>query len=158
MMRSAGWQVRWLILIAVTLVLSWVALGHRGPTDEAVPIIEPVPFADYPGAVKCLLTRCPGSSAAASILLIDGLGNVVVFIPFGASVGLAVARTASTRGKLVRIAAAAGLMLSAGFEIAQLAIPGRVVAIADLMTNTLGAWIGGVLAAQALFATGELSE
>jgi glycopeptide antibiotics resistance protein len=66
------------------------------------------------------------------------LGNVALFaLPAAVlwSFGWTLRRTVLT-----------GLVLSLGIELAQLAIPGRTTATADVLCNTLGAAAGWVLA------------
>ena len=150
--------VRWLIVLFVTLVLSWVALGHTGSTSNTAPHIVWVPFVDLSRAIWCLLSSCPTSAAAARLRLIDGLGNIVVFIPFGVSVGLVAATMSFSSRNVALLAFIAGLGLSVFFEIAQLFIPGRVTAIDDLITNSLGAWLGGLLAIRISFAPEGLND
>jgi glycopeptide antibiotics resistance protein len=77
------------------------------------------------------------------------LGNVAVFVPFGAALAVA---TLLQPGRLRRTKfwpwwlkiSLAGLALSLFIEIGQLAIPGRVTDIDDVILNTLGAAIGAL--------------
>ena len=78
------------------------------------------------------------------------LGNVAVFVPFGAALGAA---TLPGRGSRTRRrfwpwwlgVTGAGLLLSLFIEIAQLAIPSRVTDVDDIILNTLGAASGALL-------------
>ncbi|MGZ4333355.1 MAG: VanZ family protein [Gaiellaceae bacterium] len=67
----------------------------------------------------------------------DILGNVLLFMPFGVAMAFA------TRVGLRRTVAA-GAVLSAAIEIAQLVIPGRWTSVDDFILNTFGAAVGYV--------------
>lgn len=74
------------------------------------------------------------------MLLINVIGNVVVFIPLG--IGLAGlwhrGRIWPTFGRAVL----GGFLLSLAIELMQLAIPGRATDVDDLIFNTLGTMLG----------------
>lgn len=72
----------------------------------------------------------------------DYVGNVLLFIPFGLLVYVLLSRT---RRPLIR-ATVAGLAFSVGVEIAQYLFALGYSTIDDLMTNTLGAFLGAGLA------------
>lgn len=85
--------------------------------------------------------------AAVTAWVRDGLGlaavrqgwvefaaNVALFIPFGALVVLAMRRA--------WIGVVAALLLSAGAELAQMLLPGRLASPRDVLANVLGAAIG----------------
>ena len=93
--------------------------------------------------------------SAQGYLFIDVVGNVAVFVPFGAAV--AAASLLSRRGDQGRHARSggfwrwwlkvslAGLALSVFIELGQLTIPGRVTDIDDVILNTFGAAVGALL-------------
>jgi VanZ like family len=68
---------------------------------------------------------------------VDVLNNILLFIPF--AIGLRL--TGFPRQTVVM----AGALLSLGIETLQLlAIPGRDASLSDVLTNTLGTWLGAV--------------
>lgn len=77
-----------------------------------------------------------GSWGTADLIL-----NMLVFVPLG----LAVARP-DGGVRSVGLALAAGALLSAAVESAQLGLAGRHTAVADWIANTTGAAVGGLLA------------
>ncbi len=81
------------------------------------------------GVMVCLVC---GDDGLADLLL-----NIVLYLPLGFFVR---ARTGS-----LRLTVAVGFLLSLGVETAQLAIPGRFTTLADLLANTTGALLGGLL-------------
>ena len=88
--------------------------------------------------------------SAQGYLFIDVLGNIAVFVPFGAA--LAAATLLSQRreqwGGFWRWwlkVSLAGLALSLFIELGQLAIPGRVTDVDDVILNTLGAAFGALI-------------
>lgn len=86
------------------------------------------PHTSEPGAPR----RVPAGGLA--LYLGDVLRNVLLFVPLGA--GLATFRVSAGP------ALAAGLLLSAAVETAQLLIPGRSGALVDVATNALGTALG----------------
>lgn len=88
--------------------------------------------------------------SAQGYLFIDALGNVAVFIPFGAAVATATLVGARSRRRSgfwrwwLRVSLA-GLALSLIIELGQLAIPGRVTDIDDVILNTLGTAFGALI-------------
>lgn len=80
----------------------------------------------------------------------DVLANVLLFVPLGVGAALA--------GWPARRTIAAGLALSVGVELTQLlVVTGRFATLSDVVTNTTGAGLGGVLARhwRRLLAPGE---
>ncbi len=69
---------------------------------------------------------------------VDVLLNIVLFAPFGAALGLGGLRAGGT--------AMLSLGLSATVELLQALVPGRDPTISDLLTNTLGGVLGGIVA------------
>jgi hypothetical protein len=68
------------------------------------------------------------------------IGNVLLFVPLGAAFvprGWSLGRITLTGGAV-----------SAAIELAQLAIPGRTTSTDDVILNTLGALVGGLLGAR----------
>ncbi|WP_051711413.1 VanZ family protein [Andreprevotia chitinilytica] len=72
----------------------------------------------------------------------DNLINVLAYIPLGASVALMVRRRAWSW----LVGTLAGFLLSCVVEFVQQFIPGRIADNLDIMSNTFGAFIGGVFA------------
>ncbi len=70
------------------------------------------------------------------VLVVNVLGNLALFVPLGAVLGL--------RNAALRHVVLIGFVLSALVELAQLAIPGRTTAVDDVICNTAGAVLGYV--------------
>jgi glycopeptide antibiotics resistance protein len=87
------------------------------------------------------------SSAAGQVLptyvLIDLLGNVAVFVPFGATLALAVGEKSARRA--VGLAALVGAGLSLAIELLQTGLYSRVSQPLDWFLNTLGTTLGAAL-------------
>jgi glycopeptide antibiotics resistance protein len=151
--------VAWL---AVILVTSWLLSMTLRTTNEIslgrIRLSDPVhelnlqPFRNKIQPLRSMLqSPSPRTRrAAGAYLFVDVLGNFAVFVPFG--LALAVATVPGRRqghppriGLWLLVVSAAGLVLSLFIEIAQLAIPSRVTDIDDVILNTLGAAVGGVL-------------
>jgi hypothetical protein len=70
---------------------------------------------------------------------VDVLNNVLLFVPLGAGLLL--------RGMAPRSVVALGSLISLAIELLQLlVIPGRDASLSDVLTNTLGIWLGAILA------------
>jgi glycopeptide antibiotics resistance protein len=129
---------RWLGVAAVGVILSMIALGHNGPSAAAHKV-DLIPLAAHIRNLACLASPvCRFHRAALLDLTVDFAGNVIVFVPFGASLAFAL----DGRPHAVLTSTMAGVVLSVAFEIAQWWIPGRVVATSDVILNMLGALLG----------------
>lgn len=131
----------WVLAGTVSATLSWMALGHSGP--DGVQKFALIPLTMMYQKIKCLITldTCPYLQSVVLNLFFDILGNVIVFIPFG----LVIARALQGYRHQLRRTVLLGLLLSLCFEIIQIWIPGRVVATDDVILNTLGTLIGGLI-------------
>jgi hypothetical protein len=65
---------------------------------------------------------------------VDVVNNILLFIPLALGLRL--------MGFPARTVVCAGAALSLGIELLQLVIPGRDASLSDLLTNTLGSWVG----------------
>lgn len=132
-----GW---WTLLIVTTLWLLWMTLRpDRTPNG-----INLTPFAEHSRALACLLNSdCIAQRRSFWFLLINVLGNTLVFVPFGLALTgvLPRGRAAQTIWRV----ALGGFLLSLTIELAQLTIPSRATDVDDLIFNTLGAIIGALL-------------
>lgn len=124
----ARWLV-WLALAASVGVILWLTLvlvfGDGGGTG-----LNLTPFQEIRRALE-------GHGGAQNVNLV---GNVLMFVPIGALVAWLARRWR------VLAATVAGGALSLGIELTQLSL-GRVGDIDDIILNTAGALLGGILAA-----------
>ncbi len=89
------------------------------------------------------LTEPAAERGISPRVLIGLAGNVVVFVPLGAA--LALAMGGEPAGRRLLLATLAGAGLSFGIELAQMALPSRVTAVDDLMLNTVGTVVGALV-------------
>lgn len=75
----------------------------------------------------------PREPAAATL---EFLANVVLFLPFGVLVPIALPNATGPGVLLI------GCLLSVGIELVQIAIPSRVPAVSDVIANTIGVGVG----------------
>lgn len=102
-----------------------------------------VPLRHHLAALRCVLENCPGAAEARYYLLVDVVGNVLLFVPVGLVLaGAAPARHRAGRFVLGTVAAA---ILSTLIEAAQLWLPSRATDVDDVLFNTLGAAMGALL-------------
>lgn len=132
-----GW---WALLIVITLWLLWMTLRP----DRTPNSINLIPFAENGRALVCLLNNaCMAQRRSFWFLLINVLGNTLVFVPFGLALAGILHQGLATQ--MIRRAALGGFLLSLTIELTQLAIPSRATDVDDLIFNTLGATIGALL-------------
>ena len=117
----------WLAAALIALWLYWMTLR---PQTAVSADLTPITVA--------------AESQGLSIPFVIGiLGNIVVFIPWGAAVALALNRR--PRGISMGGSIMSGALLSASIELLQRRVPGRVSAWDDWMLNTLGVALGAVV-------------
>lgn len=132
-----GW---WFLIALITLWLLSMTLSALRPV-RYFDHINLIPFSALSRAFGCLLDRsCPFQRRAFVFLLINVLGNIVVFIPLGVS--LAGALHQHNCWQTIRRGTMGGFILSLVIELMQLAIPTRATDVDDLIFNTLGATLG----------------
>jgi len=117
----------WALSGAVALWLLWMTLR---PNQTVAANLLP-------------LTAPAAAQSISAHLLIDLAGNVVVFVPLGASLALALGDKPAGRRLLLATLTDAGLSLC--IELAQMALPSRVAALDDWLLNTVGTAIGALV-------------
>jgi glycopeptide antibiotics resistance protein len=142
MTSTAHKTIIWAALGLVLVALAVIALGHSGPVEQAR--VRLLPFQAFPGAVACVVRRCPGAAASWRFLIINGLGNIVVFMPLGMILYVALKRQAPALNRPVLYVILFGALVSLIFEIIQLWIPGRVTEPDDVVLNAAGALLGSL--------------
>jgi glycopeptide antibiotics resistance protein len=117
----------WAVTGAVALWLLWMTLR---PNQTVAADLAP-------------LTAPAAARGISAHVLISLVGNVVVFIPLGASLALALGDEPAGRRLLLAMLTGAGLSLC--IELAQMALPSRVAALDDWLLNTVGTAIGALV-------------
>jgi glycopeptide antibiotics resistance protein len=131
-----GW---WLLTIASIIWLLWMTLRP----DSTLNQINLIPMAEHGRALACLVTGGCAHRSVIWFLLVDVLGNIVVFIPLG--IGVAGIFCGDNLWQTFRRAALGGFLVSLTIELTQLAIPSRATDIDDLIFNTLGTMLGAIM-------------
>jgi glycopeptide antibiotics resistance protein len=130
----------WWVLTAVTMV--WLLVMTMWP-DNTPNKINLIPLAEPVWALKCLFdSACSTRHSSFWYLLINGLGNIVVFIPLG--LGLAGIFHRGRPWPTIGWATLVGGLFSLAIELMQLTISNRATDIDDLIFNTLGAALGAL--------------
>lgn len=104
------------IVVATTMPWGWYYVGHSH-WDR----VEWLPF-------------------SRTVRPLDFVLNVLLFVPFGLSATVAVARDAQERRPWQVMLAA--IALSLAVELFQVFCHGRQPTMTDVLSNTLGAWLG----------------
>lgn len=89
------------------------------------------------------LTESAAEKGISTYLLIDLAGNIVVFIPLGTALVLAMRGRALGRRLLLATLGGAGLSLI--IELLQTSVPSRVAAVDDWLLNTFGVFLGAAV-------------
>jgi VanZ family protein len=140
-------QMRPLWLVAAGLSLAavlWLTLRE----DEYVTWANltgtnVVPLRHHLAAFRCWLDDCPAADTALQYLLVDVVGNVLLFVPLGFT--FAAASTRPARWGRVAAATLSAALLSLSIEVLQLAMPSRASDVDDVLFNTLGALVGAAV-------------
>jgi glycopeptide antibiotics resistance protein len=156
---SSVWlrRIAWLAVAAIIAWLLWMTL--RPSREISVPGVRmgtPLseinlrPFNNKVWAINSLLAADypRARRSARTYLFIDVLGNIAVFVPLGAALGIATAPPGTWRRFKARWwlrIIGVGLLLSLSIELVQLTIPSRATDVDDVILNTLGTLIGAVV-------------
>lgn len=100
-----------------------------------------------PGWARSTVDFLAGFGIQVDVAFLEVSSNVVMFVPFGL-LGVPLLAEVRRRWPLWATALAvtgAGFVLSAAIETAQLAIPGRVSVVQDVVLNGAGALLGAAL-------------
>lgn len=131
---SRWWPAPLLVVYSASLlVLTLAPFDFTREAPIAPPRVEWIPFTYV----------CP---VHGPFCLYDRITNVLAFLPFGVLAVLLSQRGATWSVRVRRVAAAA-FAASAAIEAAQLFLPSRFPSTADVLLNTLGAWLGAAAAA-----------
>lgn len=129
----------------IVIMLSLVALMALTLTPDGTE--SPgnyVPLVHLGKAVQCVLADyCRKPWQSYRFIYVDFLGNVAIFIPLG----IGIAGMFLRRGIRAVIAATLllGFLTSFALEVGQLFVPSRSPDIDDLIFNSLGSLLGGLL-------------
>lgn len=112
---------------------------------------------DAPGWATATLGFLQGVGLPITLPVLEASANIVMFGPFGVlGVPLLRGAVARRRGSVpgvwlaVALVTLAGAVLSAAIELTQNLLPGRVPTVQDVVLNTLGALLGGLVVALAI--------
>jgi hypothetical protein len=83
--KNRSGVVPWIVTGGIALVLTWITLGHTGSVHGSSRV-QIVPFTEKISNTLCMITHCMSRRHWLKNFLIDSVGNVVIFIPFGAAV------------------------------------------------------------------------
>lgn len=131
----------WLIF-AVAAVVGVLAVTLKPDTFPAG--VNLVPLRHHGYAFEALLRGSPNKAEILRYLFFDVVGNVVLFVPLGLSVAGTLGRQASLLARLL-VPVLFAAVLSTGIEVLQLIVPGRATDVDDVLFNSLGAGLGGLL-------------
>lgn len=153
--RFAAWLAvvaiaAWLLSLTLQEIGSGFRVG-RIRINAAKNEVNLRPFAVKAQSFRNLSSPVPAiRRSAQGYLFIDVLGNVAVFVPFGAALAKATLLR-SRKGKRDGFwrwwlkVSLVGFALSLFIEIGQLAIPGRVTDVDDVILNTVGTALGALI-------------
>jgi glycopeptide antibiotics resistance protein len=123
-------RLTWLWWALTLIVAGWLLWMTLRPNQTVATDLAP-------------LTEPAAKKGISTYLLIDLTGNIVVFMPLGASLALALRDRVLARRLLLATLGGAGLSLV--IELIQTAVPTRVSALDDWLLNTIGAFLGAAV-------------
>jgi len=102
-----------------------------------------IPFDHKMSTLRCMANGGCRWMLLSRPVLIDWIGNIVVFAPFGAALALATWPDRRAPGLLWwGRTLLTGMLFSVAIELAQTLVPGRITDIDDVILNTLGMTLG----------------
>lgn len=108
--------------------------------DEPLTSINLEPLAHHGRALQALVDGTADRGLLVRYLVVDVLGNLLLFLPLGLTAAGTVGRWAPVAR--LAVGALSGLLLSVAIELFQLGIPGRASDVDDVIFNTVGAVVG----------------
>ncbi|WP_082092252.1 VanZ family protein [Demequina pelophila] len=134
-MRGRGARAAlWAALVACLAVIGWLTIGDTlASSHTGAASVNLTPFQEIDRALNSQSQR----------VWLNLIGNVAMFMPLGAVIAALI-----RRGFWLRVLSAlfAGVVLSVGIEMAQYTL-GRVADIDDVLLNSAGALLGGLVVA-----------
>ena len=124
-MRKVRWQHGWWLLVVA--VAAWLMYMTLRPNQTVAADLAP-------------LTESVTAQIVPAQVLIGIVGNVVVFVPLG--IALALALRMQPANRCVLLATLGGAGLSLGIELLQSTLSSRISAVDDWLLNTAGTAIG----------------
>lgn len=126
-----------LVSLVVLAVLTLTPDGTESPGNY-------IPLVHLERAFECVLGNyCRKPWQAYRFIYVDFLGNVAIFVPLG--VGIAGVMAQRGRRAVLVSTFLLGALVSLSIEVGQLFVPSRSPDIDDIIFNSLGSLLGGVL-------------
>lgn len=140
-LRRALWTVAAVLAVAVVL---WFTLREDRLVFEGnLTGGNFVPLQHHMAALRCVLEDCANAAVALRWLLLDVVGNFLLFIPVGLT--LTGALPGRSRWRRWWRAVAVAVCLSVVIEAVQLLLPSRATDVDDVLFNAAGAIVGASL-------------
>jgi len=138
--------VWWLAALVALAAVLWLTVREDDlVTWQNLTGANLVPLRHHLAALRCVLEDCAAADAARHYLMVDVIGNILLFLPIGFT--FAGAAPALERRWRVLWAVVSGAVLSTGIEVVQLYLASRATDVDDVLFNTLGAMLGAWLLA-----------
>lgn len=145
--RPSRWRSAWsLAALAALAAVLWLTVREDElVTWQNLTGANLVPLRHHWAALRCVINDCAAAAAARHYLMVDVVGNVLLFLPIGFT--FAGAAPVAGRGRRVAVGVVAAALLSTAIEVAQLYLASRATDVDDILFNTLGAVLGAWLLA-----------
>ena len=132
------------LLLAVIIILFVTTIPNTKQTKNRIGYIQLNPLHQM-SSLQCLISPCDISPRRVRSTLIDVLGNIILFLPFGVAACWVLKQRNWPNQSHILTAFAAGLLFSFGIETAQYWMPTRVTSLHDIILNSSGALVGALL-------------
>ncbi|HEY6843098.1 MAG TPA: VanZ family protein [Thermoanaerobaculia bacterium] len=131
-----------LLLVCVTAVIVAVTMWMSGANYSQ---LDPIPFEDIRHLAH-RIERRPVSMRIISLIIVPIIGNILLFVPFGFFLFIALYRVERPTLQTYVLAIFGGLTFSCLIEAYQYFLPNRVADVNDIIWNSAGALAGAILA------------
>jgi glycopeptide antibiotics resistance protein len=137
-------RIHYLVLCCVVM-LAVTMMPNAAVVDNKTGKVNLRPFYYLQEILLAIINLSDRSPVGILGSLVHFLGNVVLFVPFGALVCSLAASGKHPIGRSVVLACVLGSTLSTFIEIAQYWHPTRTTSVGDILLNSSGALLGAIL-------------
>lgn len=127
-----------LVILLITLIPNHASRSNQVGHVKLVPLYHVTKLADIAAQANQPLSK-------TGTILIDILGNIAMFVPFGILASLLLKQERQSAWKRGLLVFSAGLLFSLSIEIIQFWLPTRTSDIDDVIFNTGGTLLGVIL-------------
>ncbi|HEY8180851.1 MAG TPA: VanZ family protein [Thermoanaerobaculia bacterium] len=131
-----------LLLLIATIAIAVTTLWMSGKSYSK---IDPIPFEDLRHLVNRVAHR-PVPTRVVALIVVPIIANVLLFMPWGFLMFIALYTVERPTVQTYVLTVLLGLTFACAIEAWQYFLPSRVADINDIIWNTVGTFLGAILA------------